>query len=469
MSLLLLLKDIKFLYNIKHMKKKLNYLLILSIVTISGCSSSPISNDSTSDNSSNNEQVIYTNVYDYLSYLKNNNNYSMDVTFSNETYHHYVTPTYFYKEYTSTYPCGYILSNDGIYKVEYYDNVLTPYELYLDSNGNTSKDLYGNKLITTFNDFDLSKISDTTSRSISISNKLNKLSIFNIVDISTSYYINLKDMNISILDDNTLSIDINFNSTYDELTSTTTSIPSYNIHIYDIGVAHYAPIDEYISSGKSYFVPNDNLSNFRRLMYLNNYTREYYDDSYSTTSLAGKEIFTNRYYYVDYEDDYLKQQTSLYEIGCIGLKDYIYQNVNYTGVYYFTLSTLPYLTERPINESYDIPSVMNYPSQLGILTHLQFLETNGGDNYYICYESDMILDFIDNFNLSDSLVQIGATNVLSFEISLDLKEKDEDSKVVFTLNYQVGSKIYHEDYIYTTFDNTYIFEVDEWITNNNQF
>lgn len=454
------------------MKKKNLFCLGLSIISVlSSCSNVDLSSsdDISNNNSSSTSEVEFSgsSVYSYLEYLKSNNNYLMDVTCSNEVYHHYVTPNYFYKEFIDQYPYGYISCNEGIYKIEYYDNKLVSHELSKDSNGNNLTNIYSNNLITTFSSIDLSKISDTTSSSITLDNKLNKLSIFNIADISVSYFMNLDKITISILEDKSLSIDVTFIDEIDNVTSSVTSYPSYNIHIFDIGVAHYLPIEDYISSGNSYYKVNSKLAVFKEYMLSNNYTRIYYDSDYSETEIAGSEIFNNRYYYVDYSDGYLKYNTSIYEIGNIGLKDYVYNNVNYTGTYYFTLSQLPILTQSALNTSYDIPDVMNYPSKLKILSNLQFLESSN-DNYYTCYESEMISDFITNFNLTDSLASINAS-VYCFEISLDLKDDESESQIVFTLRYRVGSKSYSEDYIYTKFYNTYISKVDTWIKNNNPF
>lgn len=447
------------------MKKKLFLLFACSSMALCGCAQNN-EGDSSAASSAESAYSLPTDyassVKSYLLALKNIRNYSLSEivsssssSTSNFIQSYYTESAFYYSFGDNSY--GYILSKDGVYGVSKKGKTIVGGELLKDEDDKVYTSIWDQGLFTGFSSFDEEQIgSMDDGTNVAIKGKKNKIALLNMLGLSTDYYASISSLTGSITKSGKLSIvmkvaysstaNVKIEATIDGLLST--SIPE---------------IDEYLSSGGSYFTPSESLSKARDLMYGNNYTHFYYEDERK----VGVEYFNENYYFVNWDSAYSASSSSiLVSQGLIGIdhKKDPSSGASLNGSYLITYNgkELQVSLSVPYNESPNIPYVYHYPSYLALWNDLVYLEEDvipsDMDEYYSTDDEYLISDFLSNFSLDGSLSS-SSIDKLYFGYS-DIDNTNNSRTIRFALENSSGSVTYD----FTNFGETKIVSLDNFLS-----
>jgi len=403
-----------------------------------------ISNNLVSCNTSssfNFDENIKT-VRNYLSFLNNSKNYTLELTSEDEPVYtlefeeNAIAYSIRGESLTSSYFSGYIKDNEGIYILnldyDYYtsSSSFIGGEYLVDSNNEKYTNLYDdNVVITLLNKFTFLDKIDEDATSYQIKDKTFLLSFITLVGYEAKDYSLLSNVICSFDSNNIFNIDFNVSST------------KYNFKLTNIGNTNIKEVDEYLASNKGAYTPSTQLSDARVYLKANNYTRTIVD--VSDNSFLGYELFNEHYFYSE-------TTSSGYGSGWIGLESKKY---NLSGSYSFTLiGTLDKgftnigLVSTPVSTSSDIPKGYHYPSYLKILNNIEyfnkgFIEIEGyttiGETYYTT-NSSYVYDFVSNFSIDQSF-ETDTYIPYGLAIDISINHKTSDKITFFYYLYYEGS------------------------------
>lgn len=424
------------------MKKKIvSLLVLLSLLSVTGCGENTASSGASSVKESS-EDVH--DLYSAFTTLAKAKNYQVTIDVSpesgSEPYSYNITYTdrYVYCNKSGA-EWGYALSPQGAYRLDTVSNGFVASELLLDETGTSYSDLISSGLFSSFADF-VSEGFTSADQDVIIKNKKNQLAALKFVGLSTSDYFNLTSVEAGISSQGLLSsffLDV------------TVSKILYHVSLSAFGDAKVDALDRFVATAKPFEAPT-NLSKARVLFKAKNYSRSVIDYSDNLTN-DGTEHFLPDYYYGDYNANGAKQGAA--SAGWMGINHKKYKGVDLYGTYLFSLTTsgVSLNTTGVYNASPDISSKgnVNYPSNLVLWDRLELADENGDENHYLDTDEATLVDFCSNYQLTASLSAIKASPTrLAIEMA-DMGARKQT--VTFKLYYQASGS--DENYaIFPMFD-----------------
>lgn len=448
------------------MKSKRLLLMLTSFCTLLGVTSlsSIMVNAAESD-------TAVANVKDAISKLVEAHNYTIEVSTKigpiDITYNMYFTENAFYDDFLGD-EYGYVQVDDGVFYFDLYNRDFTASNLMKDDNGNLLTSIWEDNLVYGINKLRTNEFVNATGKTFSSAEKRVKNVFLNMFHVDFAYYQYVNPVEFSINDD--------INSL--EFVFSLTTGTKYVGKIKNFGTTTIDTVNDYLDGGQSYHKNDDAISAIIDLFANYNYTRIIYDtnrDGYD--KIAGYEIYDKNYFYTFFEDEYIIQGFG-YEIGMVGIdKTYEAREANgktygpyeFHGSYYCFITEdedgnqeLSVMTSLPINTDPFVPNVYNYPTFLKMFDDTQYLDLAGGSSsQYYTSKSNCVLDFVNNFQMVDTLNEAGAvpTGVYVEYLpkgSATYAGTEGKPTVVFSLEVNYFGLLTTIDYIYTDFNTTKI-------------
>ncbi len=414
--------------------KTLIFISILPVMTLASC-----------EKGKQEPTLRVTNLSTALQYMNKYENYTIEYWGVEKIAHSFVFTENSIgiiceeKEETET---QYIKDKGGIYSISYEEGELIASEYYKDID-----DLYNCPLQYTLKDKATEYVNSITEDvSISVTDKTYKLAL-----LSTLGYSQTEIMDISYIgafyDNNQVKFTIGYNKTE-------------TIYIAkDFGKTTNPIVDGWLKNGGKAFVPNSTQNKMRDLFEANNYTQlvysfgedgggfvmsylfnpNYFGGKYLSSNVITGAIAIDATVNINEGTDKEPQYTKLY--GC-----YNYQ-VDYTDKVNYPYGNPTIFTYAPLYSKPDIVSYYHYPSQMKLLSNMQYLKkwneeaipnkqyAPEGDESYVVTNQEMINDFDRNFSISQSFE--GAKG-LAIGIDITYGETDSDYLVNFIYYFSLG-------------------------------
>lgn len=397
----------------------------------------------------------------------------------------YYTENGFYDDYLGD-EYGYCNVDEGVFSFDLYQRKFTASNLIKDDNGNLISDFWNSnsQLVYSFNSLRKTEFKDATGKEFSASAKRVKLPLMNMFKINQAYYPALKDvvfkLNGNSINDLTFELSVNNGQ-------------SYSCKIKDYGTTKIDVLDNYLKTNRSYNQTPEALKKVIELFSNYNFTRIIYmNDNTDFSKIAGYELYNEKYFFTEFSREAISEGMG-YNIGMIGLdKEYAAREVNgktygpysFNGSYYCYIShksvddfkdengqflpkfdeandTFEIRTSFPINKDSFVPNVYNYPTFLEMFKNNQYLKVSGDENTFYTGKNSCVLDFASNFQITDSLAEVGYTPTGVYVQYLKNGSADYagtlgKETVVFKIEIDYYGAKSTIDYIYTNFNTTNI-------------
>lgn len=329
---------------------------------------------------------------------------------------------------------GTINDGHGLFNVSYEDNYIT--SEYLTKEDSTfATSLWDNSVVSTMygvgGQFIKKYVTSETS-SITVSDKNYVIGFIKTIGYDSLAYSSVKYLKAEFKNNvvtYTLSLGL----------SVTTI---YTIKLINVGITTSTHLKDFKDGGNKVFTPNEDLSEMRRLIKLDNFIHQIYSLDGHSGSYIGYEFMTPHYLmttgisdtntgamYMEIEhtaDEEINQDMSGIYLVAVSIQD---------GQYNFAYSP------NPINTTPEIEKCMHYPSFLKLLNGLEYVKAGDlrGAEYLFTtetaakryYFTDQVLvyDFAKNFSLTE---QFSDCTPLAVAIELDFAhDVDKDKYVVF--------------------------------------
>ncbi len=448
--------------------KRSNKLLLL-LVSVSSVLF--VSNETFQVKADDSSSLNVTSVKEAVNKLIESKNYTIEVSTNigpiAMTYNMYYTENGFYDDFLGD-EYGYVAVNEGVFYFDLYNRDFTASSLLKNDNDEFLTSIWGNNLFYSFNKLRPDEFVNATSTEYVASEKRVKNVFLNMfhIDFGKYQYVNPvkfkvgKDMN-------------SFEFTFDLSTG-----ESYTGKIKNFGTTKIDIIDDYLENGFSYHQNSETLNKILQLFSNYNYTRIIYDDKVNDYSvIAGYEMYDSKYFYTFFEDEYLTGGYG-FEIGMVSIdKTYgpieangkTYGPYTFKGSYYCFVNenedgeqTLSVMTSMPINTDPFVPNVYNYPTFLKMFNDTQYFDESGGSStQFYTSKLSCVTDFVNNFQLTDSLSSIGAVPTGVYVQYLENGSEDYANTlgketVVFSLELSYYGALTTLDFVYTDFNSTNI-------------
>lgn len=427
--------------------KKLKNLFLFSLVafavvgcengnnSLSGSTSHSSSNVSTNVSSSSKPVELPTDYkvnsyYEAMKILSELKNYTINVTYMEGAYevtnNVYFTENAIFDDYTGD-EYGYVALDEGVVRLDYYENKLISSEVYLDENGNPYNSVWNKKFFTSFADMNLKEFEKAGNEAyFDITGKSNKIQFMNLVYAQQTDYENIISITAYYAENlSDFLFTLEFKGGF-----------GYSIEISDINQTKIDVVDEYVKSGKGAAVISDDLKRVKELFAGFNYKRVlYYENDKGETLVAGHEYFNPDYFFSRFVDEYKMIDPAVaFDAGYIGFDNKIVEGLRLDGAYYaYILDGQASIFPQAAYYDYDITKFYNYPTYMTLFTNLHYFNlVEGTEHSYRTTNFDLTLDFVNNMQLSDILA---GYYVDGLTITLEDAENDEDARVIFTLEY----------------------------------
>lgn len=451
--------------------KKLLYVAIVSLL-LTSCGNEEESNKfNYSITPINQEDLKVNNIYSAIKKLQTLKNFTLSITMTDDekssfSFDNIYAEHYYYCNYEDD-ENGFIEDENGIYRVNLVDNQLLASDLYLDENGQKMTDLYNSGVLANFTQLNLDNFKTAIEDDYVVTNKKDKLTLMNILELDNIYYATLSNCEFKLLGStmNNLYLILDF-------TNGTSLSCAFN----NFGESEEIEVINYKAQNKTYTKIDDDLYRVRDLFKLNNYRRVCHENENPEENVIGYEWFNENYFY----GDYIVDEYSIAETGYIGLKNKTKYNeetktyTDYDGAYLFflndTYSNLNFYGYKPAfttTISY-MPDIMNYPSNLIMFDYnLQFFEkvddsSNYEKNVYVTTDLYIIQDWLTNFQISLTTEDNAEVYIYDLRIITDLYTKDSDCTVTFQFDYVIEDTVYGLQREFIDFGTSNIEIVDEF-------
>jgi len=422
-------------------------LFLLSVFALASCGATSTQDVSSIDTSSNSSSIDIggeANVKNVVKYLNENKNYKISTLIENEettsTHVSYYSENYYYSSLSSF---GFAEDNNGIFRLDKFQDSLLSSELIKNSDGEKLTDLWSSNLFVSFQDLDLNNFTSEDSEA-KVSNKQDKLFLLDMMEINRGVLTSIDQFNLSIDTSNHLVITVTANNyTYTSTVDYGEGISNSEVEAYLLNNSYYQTTEE-----EKYL--QDSFAG-------DNYTRVLYDSTGKT--VAGWEHFTPNYYYGEYTEE-TEEENNVVSSGYVCLKNFTSNGVTYNGMYYFFLTDqgvgLSLVTD---DTSYTMNSFMNYPSNLLALSNLQYFEYLDSAGEYVTFNTQIAADFIENFQISKMFQ--GQTLVPTALAYKAYNEFSDDYSVIFTVNFTLDGKASYMEFEFSNFGTANIQQVDD--------
>lgn len=422
-------------------------------------------------NAASNNDTSVNNVSEAIGKLITAHNYTIEVSTKigpiDVKYNIFYTENGFYDNFIGD-EYGYVEVDDTVFSFDLYNRTFTASNPLMDEKGNKVTSLWDDYAFG-FNQLRTNEFTEATGKTFTSNSKRVKTFFMDLFHISLDKYVNVEPVEFSVGND-VNSLEFVFSISTGE---------QYNGKVFNFGTTKIDVIDEYLNSGLSYHTNDETLNKIINLFSNYNYTRLIYDsEEEGYNKIIGQEKYNENYFYTFFDHDYLVSGAA-FEIGVVGIdKEYPAREANgqtygpyeFHGSYYCFISedsethqqNLDIMTSIPINTDPFVPNVYVYPTFLQIFSDTQYLEPSGGsENEYYSSKLSCIRDFITNFQLTESLSEIGAVPTGVFVKyyptgSANHAGTENKETVIFTLELNYYGLSTTVDYVYTDFNTTSI-------------
>lgn len=425
------------------------------------------------------EETTVVSIKDAVNKLINSKNYTIEISTKTGPidikYDIFYTENAFYDSYLGD-EYGYVNVEDGVFSFDLYNREFTASKLLEDNYGKTVTDLWSYSSLYSFNKLKIDEFSKATGKEFAAETKRVKNFFMNLLQIDYGYYQYVNPIQFTVGSDiNTLEFVLDIQGTM-----------KYTGKIKNFGTTKIDIVDEYLNGGNTYHKPDSTMSKIVGLFDNYNYTRFIYSDDVEDYSVvAGKEMYAENWFYTFFEDEFIAAGLG-YEIGMVGIdKTYgpftgadgqVYGPYDFEGSYYcFVMEdengnqTLDVMVSMPINTDPFVPNVYNYPTFLEMFKNSQYLQPTGGSaNEYYTAKLSCVNDFVNNFQMTETLSSLGAVPtgvyVEYLPTGSDYYAGTTGKEcVVFKLEVNYYGALTTIDYVYTDFNTTNV----ECITQEN--
>ncbi|MFA6624479.1 MAG: hypothetical protein WCS80_01795 [Bacilli bacterium] len=360
---------------------------------------------------------------------------------------------------------GYLNENGGVSQFDYNSETedFSRSELLTDDKGEKIDDY--RLLVSDFSDLDLEKATVNDKGIVDfMKGKTNIIVLLKMMGLDESKVFTLSSLTAAFTpmkNDDTVPNGLKFTATFktkDTETTRTISISRYN-------EIEFSFLDDFLANPTSPFEPTATEKRIRSLFAKKNYINS--NDLNSDDVIDEYYYFTPKYFYTDFTDEYSKIDPTT--VGTYGKRGYMTinntlnvgtteepKNLVFIGTYLFynQSGNFKLITrEDPNNPGYaqsaftqiytDISQVMNYPTNMECVNSFQKAKVQDDGSIKFTNKA-AIDDFITNHFLGEMI----ETNNLVTQyllINTDIKDKDEDCKVTFRLQFE-NDKYYETEY-----------------------
>jgi len=276
---------------------------------------------------------------------------------------------------------------------------------------------------------------DSDATSLTIKDKEYRMNFLKLIGFSESDYSTLGSLTASYFLGNNNQPAIRF--------VTTISTKEFAYIAHDFGTSVNTVVNDYIKEGKGAYKISKSMSVFQNAVQGNNYTQGIY---YIGSGIVGYYGFNPNYFMEYYASSFVSTMVYGYmainapKQEKVGVYRYII-SYDIQGKGTFELDSTKYY-EKP-----DIVSFYNYPSNLYLLSHLEYarswktelissLEYKPTGKNFIVTDATILADFSNNFNMSGSFD--GQTPVC---LGVDYNEITREFTFVYKFYYQNGYHI----------------------------
>ncbi len=367
------------------------------------------------------EEYNPTNAYSAMKQLQTINNFTLDIynTSLGDKGFIYFTSNYYYDVLNSY---GYVKGNNGVFQFDVdHKGQFVSNEIKEEFNGK----LYSNNFISSFRDFNLDSLNEN-DETLQITTKENRIAFLNLIGEDYMKYTSINTL-IGNYDKNKgLLFELTFN---DE---------SYiNVGVLDVNSTHCKEVEDYMKTAKA-FVPETTISEIRRLIKNNNFTRYIYDET-TENKIIGKEYFTEDYYCLNY----FTTEYVIYSTGYISLVDKSYNGTKIANGSYLVTPGISdeanvnvFLGHYAFIET-SMPEIMNYPSNLEMFDYLNLFSMSEDLGCMFTQDAIITTDVYNNFGVANA----GFSSVSLSGVGYDAKQEGKDYALTIRL--------------YGTFDGTF--------------
>ncbi len=399
---------------------------------ISGSSSNSVNTISSSTNSSAKLPLDYkvSSYYEAMEILSKLKNYTIEVTYMEGSYkmvnNVFFTENAIFDDYVGD-EYGYVLTNDGVVRVDYYENKLVSSEVYTKEDGTLYDTVWDKTFFTSFADINLKEFESAgNSDYFDITGKVNKIQFMNLVHAEQTDYDKLIALT-AYFDENisNLMFSLEFSDGF-----------GYSIEIKDINNTKIKVIDDFINAGNGAAQISSDLLRVRELFSGFNYKRVmYYEDENSEIKVSGYEYFNPDYFFVKFTNEYkMFDPASSFDSGYIGFNHKIIEGSERHGTYltYFYDGQVIIFPQVAYYNP-DITKFYNYPTYMTLFNGLQYFDlVNGTEHSYRTTNFELTLDFVENMQITESLA---GYYIDGLTITLEDNIETENAKVTFVLEY----------------------------------
>ena len=359
----------------------------------------------------------------------------------------------FYKDRKSYDKIYYQDGDKGVYSIAYNGQKYVGSSYYSDM----PKDVWSGKYFSTMKGVETDFVNsvDKSTSTLKITNKSYRTAFLKTVGYSAIDYVNLDDL-IASYNNGKLYVKMYFKNL------------EYNFVFSDFGTSTNSVLETFLKNGgKPYELTAEHNEIITR-MKSNNYEQQIYQfgETPETTGYVGKNYFNPNYYYTNYYG-------SLLASGHIALDGRESASGIYSDIYGCYQFVLDYNQEKPEDilslspivyyDEPDIPTFYNYPSNLMIWDHMEYLldwnriifPTSGysllGKGYCIT-DPTMIYDIQNNFGIISSFD--GASPIaVGIDFYSQKSETGRDVYIIFVCKFAYGGYEYYMPFPFQNFGN----------------
>ena len=400
------------------MNSNLKIILLVGALLISGCQS--------------NNDVEINSIKDALVILNSSKNYTLETENSVSGKVSYIYTENSIGVTMSRKASGfsaYIKDGVGIYPLSYEKGYKSG-EYILNESGEKITDLYGGEVISTMYGVETEFVNSVSPsiKTLEITGKSYKMALLKTLGFSSSSYLDVESVKVACSNGG-----CNF--------VITISKKEYSYKLTNVNKSRIKEVDDFLASGGKVKDLSHELSEMRRLVRSNNFTRDIYD--FSSESYSGIELFNPRYFY-----SRMNSSSTGNGAMAINSKANQYHSQDLLGCYYYQLTGDPNDIENsdiqfittPMYEKPNIVEYYHYPTYLKILDDTQFIKegkysstgyTYTGKPYYFDNQT-YVVDFVKNFSIDQAF---DMATYIPEAIGIDINLKDSDSESIVTFIY----------------------------------
>lgn len=391
------------------------------------------------------EAVPINSLYDGIAAMYQTKNYTLEVIHTYGAYREEIPDMIFSKKYIGSDGAAYedfkVLYNDGegIYRVSFTDDFLSG-EYLTKRDGTKYTNLWDNSIVNTMYGACPQYIKKTVTKdltSLKIEDKDYKIAFLKTIIGNTNNFADINDLEAKY-ENNKVVFNLTLGSSH-----------QYRVTLKNVGTTKSDHLKMFVANGGKPLVAKHDLSEMRRLLYLDNYVQRVYMVNEGEGFWSGFSFFTPHYFFATGSDPYVGNAYMEFDYKDDPAID---NDFDMWGIYLVNVSRddngqyVAYLASANAYNSStkEIEECVRYPSiKLDLLDNLEYVKEgeirdanyedtaslfDGTPNKYYFIEENLVKNFVNNFSLNTSFEGVEFNTVA---IEIGLAENDKDSMVCF--------------------------------------